>query len=160
MKMYIMNHENSIPVFYIFSYWIFIWSIIFIAIKYFYQFSSKQMPYKIKWFNPSLVLLIALIWNTESLIRLIVNNNPLNIILKYTLVIILIKLIPLWLVWTWDMNLYRDMTIALLIFIFYCVYLWFNRTNLFEVYLDLTKSIENDENRTPLEYAINKLFGI
>ena len=118
------------------------------------------MPYKIKWFNPSLVLLIALIWNTESLIRLIVNNNPLNIILKYTLVIILIKLIPLWLVWTWDMNLYRDMTIALLIFIFYCVYLWFNRTNLFEVYLDLTKSIENDENRTPLEYAINKLFGI
>jgi len=144
--------QNRIPASYIFSYWIFAWALLFILVKYYYIFLKTPLPKQIKWFNPSLVVLVALIWNTESIAELIVRNVGYYVVFKYTLMTICIKLIPLLLVWTWDINLYRDLSIIAAIFVLYCAYLWVNGTDFFAVYEDLTRSVVNDENRTPFEY--------
>jgi hypothetical protein len=152
-----MESQNDVPLIQfsnIFSYWIFIWAIIYIAIKYVCLFSNIELPKQIKWFNPSLVLLVALIWVFESFIGMILRGTPSNITMKYFLVMIIIKAIPLWLVWTWDIDLYRDVTISIVLFVIYCAYLLWNGTNIFEVYEDLGNSIINDEDRTPLEHLL------
>jgi hypothetical protein len=146
--------HSLIPASYIFSYWIVIWAAIYIAIKYAFLFSNTELPKQIKWFNPSLVLLVVIIWVFESLLAMVLSGMPVNVSLKQFIVMITIKAIPLWLVWTWDIKLYRDVTITIILFAIYCWYLWLNGTDVFEVYVDLQKSIENDENRTPLEHLL------
>jgi len=81
---------------------------------------------------------------------------PLTNMLKYVSVLMLLKGIPLWLVWTWDMQLYRDLLPVAILFMIYCMYLWYNQVGIISVYTDVVKSIENNENRTPLEYLIAK----
>jgi hypothetical protein len=155
-----MESKPLIPATYIFSYWILIWAVIYIAIQYCYQFANKTLPSHIRWFNPSLVLAVASIWNTESLIKHALSDASANILFKQIVMILCIKLIPLWLVWTPKMNLYRDVAITILLFATYCIYLWSNGTDMVSVYEDLMVSLENDENRTPFEYWFNKIFGL
>jgi len=156
--------DRFIPAKYIFSYWIFIWAVIYIAVKYLYLFLGKAFSSHFLenhlWLNPSLVLSVAFIWTTESLIKLLMNGALPNVLLKQIMIIICIKAIPLYLVWTNKINLYRDVSITIILFAIYCLYLWWNNTDVFSVYQDLMESVENDENRTPLEYWFNKIFGI
>ena len=152
-----MPQTNLIPASYIFSYWIFVWALLFILAKYYYIFAKTPLPKQIRQFNPTLIVLVALIWNTESIIELIVREVGFWSVVKYAAVNICIKLIPLILVWTWDIDLYRDVSIALAVFVIYCTYLWVNGTNFFAVYEDLTQSIMNNENRTPFEHLLTRM---
>jgi hypothetical protein len=112
------------------------------------------------------VLLIAFIWNTESLIKLYLGNASWNIILKYTAVIITIKGIPLYFIYRWgipfgwNIHTFRDLGVMFGVFLVYMVYLWMNGTTYEAVYSDLMESIEKDENRTPFEGLVNRIFGI
>jgi hypothetical protein len=90
---------------------------------------------------------------------MVYENAKLNVIIKQAVIIASIKLIPLFLVWTWEIDLYRDLAIGSSIFLVYCIYLWFNGTDFNSVYVDLTESIENDENRTPFEHLL-ATYGI
>ena len=146
------SNQDLIPASYIFSYWIFFWALGFIAIKYAYYFAKVKLPRQIEQFNPTLVVIVALIWTSESLISLFMNGVSNTILFKYGLSIVFLKAIPLFFIWTWDVSLYRDVLFTLVLFAIYCVYLWLNGTDYFAVYKDLTKSIENDENRTPFEF--------
>jgi hypothetical protein len=158
--------KPSIPPSYIFSYWIFAWAAIYILSIWAFQFSKTNPPKWIEWFNPTLVLLIAFIWTTESLIRFFVNGYSWSIIGKYAASIIAIKAIPLWLLYRlglpfgWNIHTFRDIAVILVMFMIYSIYLWINGTNYEEAYDDLTDSIENDENRTPFEGIVNGVFGI
>ena len=153
------SNQDLIPASYIFSYWIFCWAFGFIAIKYAYYFAKVKMPRQIEWFNPTLVVIVALIWTSESLIAMFINGFPNTILFKYGLSILFLKVIPLFFIWTWDVSLYRDVSFTLALFAIYCWYLWLNGTDFFAVYQDLTKSIENDENRTPFEFNYTRLFS-
>ena len=150
--------NNLIPASYLFSYWIFAWAVAYIFVKYAYILSNSRIPKQIEWFNPSLVLLVALIWNTESLLSVAVSGASSYTVFKYAMMTVCIKAIPLWISWTWDIELYRDVSITLALFAAYCVYLWINGTDLFEVYEDLTKSIRNDEDRTPFEHLFEDIL--
>jgi hypothetical protein len=114
------------------------------------------------WFNPALVLVIATIWNTLSLIKFFTTGKSWWIIFKYALMIVVIKAIPLWFIWKLylrtDMNALRDVAIFLSVFAIYNAYLWINGTDFVTVYDDLTVSEENDENRTPFEHALTQLL--
>ena len=146
-----------IPASYIFSYWIFVWAVIYIVIKYIYQFSNAKLPKQIQWLNPSLIILVATIWSVESLIKLFYQTASFYVMFKQALMILCIKITPLWFIWTYDINLYRDLGIAFAVFLVYCIYLWLNNTNFNTVYTDLTESVENEENRTPFEHLFEKL---
>lgn len=155
-----------IPASYIFSYWILVWGIFYVSALLFYQFVKKsKMPSQIQMLNPALVILVALIWNTLSLIKFVVTGKSWWIIFKYGLMIVLIKAIPLWFLWQnyleSRINGLRDVALFLSVFAVYCAYLWINDTDVFSVYDELTVSEENDENRTPFEYWFTRLvmFG-
>ena len=154
-----------IPVFHIFSYWIFAWAVLYIGLSLFFGLNLKtkispMLHRALHWFNPALVLMIATIWNTLSLIKFFVTGKSWWIIFKYALMIVVIKAVPLWFIWKLylltDMNALRDVAIFLSLFCVYNVYLWINGTDFVTVYEDLTVSEENDENRTPFEYALTQ----
>lgn len=143
-----------IPASYIFSYWILLWAIIYIIIVYSYRFLNSPVPNQIKWANPSLILLVAFIWNSESLIKLFLDGNSADIMFKYIVTILCIKVIPLYFVWTWDIKLYRDVAIGATLFAIYCIYLWVYDTDFIKVYQDLSISVKNNEDRTPFEHLV------
>jgi len=156
------NKEKAlIPISYIFSYWIFAWAVLYIGVILF--FGSNKMPRWLHWFNPALVLMIATIWNTLSLIKFFVTGKSWWIIFKYALMIVVIKAIPLWFIWKpylrTEMNGLRDTGIFISVFCVYNAYLWINGTDFVTVYEDLTVSEENDENRTPFEYTLTKFLA-
>jgi len=150
--------NTLIPASYIFSYWIFAWAVAYILVKYAYRLSKSKIPKQIEWFNPSLIFLIALICNMIELILLVMNRSNVYKLFKYALMIVCMKVIPLWLIWSGNINVYRDISIGLGIFAVYTVYLWVNGTDLFAVYADVIKSVNNDEDRTPFEYWLNRVI--
>lgn len=151
-----MTYYPLIPPSYLFSYWIFVWAIIYIIVTYFCNFSGTPLPRIFGSINPTLILLVAFITNTEYLLKLILYGMDTSIVLKYSLVLMILKGIPLWLVWTWDIQLYRDLLLVVLLFVIYYIYLWYNQVDILSVYKDVVKSIENNEDRTPIEYLIAK----
>jgi hypothetical protein len=124
------------------------------------------LPNIIQWFNPTFALLIAVIWTTESLIRLYLQGSSWNIILKYASTILAIKVIPLAFIYKmgmpfgWNIHTLRDLGIMFGLFVIYVIYLYINGTTYEAVYSDLTASVEKDENRTPFEGIVNQIFGI
>jgi len=154
--------KDAIPASYIFSYWIFLWAVAYILVIWF----VRDPPKWVQWFNPTFVLLIAFIWTTESLMRLYFIGVSWSVILKYTATILSIKFVPLYLIYRWgipfgwNIHTFRDLGVLVGIFAVYMVYLRVNGTDYETVYADLTDSIEHDENRTPLESALNRVFGI
>lgn len=164
-----MSNSSSrlIPPSYLFSYWIWLWAIVYILVtsiitlgpafcKRWIRCGTSYAIATIFSINPCLILLIAFITNAGYLIKLALYGMPLTNMLKYVSVLMLLKGIPLWLVWTWDMQLYRDLLPVAILFMIYCMYLWYNQVDIISVYTDVVKSIENNENRTPLEYLIAK----
>ena len=154
--------KQPISASYIFSYWIFVWAVIYILSIWF----IRNPPKILQWFNPTFALLIAFIVTFESLIRLYLQGSSLKILLKYASTIVAIKAIPLILIYRlgipfgWNIHTFRDLGVMTALFIMYMVYLWINGTTYEKVYSDLTESIEKDENRTPFEGVVNKIFGI
>ena len=154
--------KQSIPASYIFSYWIFIWSILYVFAVWF----IRDPPKWVQWFNPTFALLIAFIVTFESLIRLYLIGSSWNILLKYAATIVAIKALPLYFIYRWgfpfgwNIHTVRDLGIMTVVFLVYMGYLWINGTTYETVYADLTDSIERDENRTPFEGVLNRIFGI
>jgi hypothetical protein len=154
--------KQSIPASYIFSYWIFAWSVIYILAIW----TIRNPPNFLQWFNPTLVLLIAFIVTSESLIRLYLQGSSWNILLKYTSTIVAIKAIPLYFIYRfgipfgWNIHTFRDLGVMFVMFLVYMAYLWVNGTTYEAVYTDLTESIEKDEHRTPFEGMVHRIFGI
>ena len=153
--------KRLIPASYIFSYWIFVWSVVYVLSVW-----VGFLPNIIQWFNPTFALLIAVIWTTESLIRLYLQGSSWNIILKYASTILAIKVIPLAFIYKmgmpfgWNIHTLRDLGIMFGLFVIYVIYLYINGTTYEAVYSDLTASVEKDENRTPFEGIVNQIFGI
>ena len=154
--------KQPIPASYIFSYWVFAWSILYIFAVWF----INSPPKWVQWFNPTLVLLIAFIVTFESLLNLYLQGSSWQIILKYAAVIVVIKAIPLIFIYRlglpfgWNIHTSRDLGVIFGIFMMYVVYLWINGTTYDAVYSDLTESIKKDENRTPFYEAVNRILGI
>lgn len=154
--------KDQIPASYIFSYWIFVWAVLYILAIHL----IRDPPKWIQWFNPTFVLLIAFIWTTESLIKLYVQGASWRVMLKYTATIVAIKGLPLYFIYRWgipfgwNIHTFRDLGVLVGIFAVYMVYLRVNGTNYQAVYSDLTDSIERDENRTPFESVFNRVFGL
>ena len=153
--------KRLIPASYIFSYWIFVWSVVYILSVW-----GGVLRDKMQWFNPTFALLIALIWTTESLVRLYLQGSSWKILVKYASTILAIKVLPLFFIYKlgmpfgWNIHTLRDLGVMFGMFVIYAIYLYINGTTYEAVYSDLTESIDKDENRTPFEGIVNRIFGI
>ena len=136
----------------LFSYWIYFWFILF----YFGQdlyLSSKDLSHIIKKYaNPSLIFWIALLENIGTLLVLFakIPSVQLSVLVKYIIMIVVIKGIPLYLLWPYNIHFYRDIMVILAVFAIYLGYLWLNGTNLFEIYHKTFYHVTKGDNKTPM----------
>jgi len=119
----------------LFSYWIFVWFIIYYA-------SPSSIP------NPRFILYVAIIENILSLIIV----PSVRIFFMYLAVIVLAKGIPLYLLRNSPIHLKTDIMYSFLFFIIYNIYLFYKKTNIVRVYQATYTFIHNGENKTPLFY--------
>jgi len=146
-----MNKNNIITVDELFSYWVLLWVFLYILFS-----GSHKFIYK--WLNPLLALWVGLLENIIMLVRLLYIHPRTNVSsVQFLLVIIITKALPIYILRDHKINWKNDLTVLLLVFTVYNLYLWLvKNTNIFEIYDETEKSIANNENRTPLLALINR----
>ena len=132
---------NYISVDYLFSYWIFAWFILFILCR-------KSTSVK-TYFNPRFAILIALFENIILFVYLLFYNATILVLLKYIVVIILFKIIPLFLLRKEKVRWFNEISIAVIIFIIYYIYIESNNIHLHDLIQETANNILHDTNNTP-----------
>ena len=110
---------------YIFSYWIFLWFILYLL---------KLVPY-----NPKLIIILGIIEILFTLIYLIVKNASLRKITKFIIINIIIKFIPLLLIYK-DPLRKKDIYATVILVLIYLIWMYINDVNVIKVYQKLINS--------------------
>jgi len=134
----------SIPRFdFNFSYWIFVWFIL-------YYF--KYIDY-----YPKIWLILAIILNIIEIFFMIYYNNPILYIILFLIINFFIKVIPLYLLRN---NPFRtkDFLFGIIIFIIYLFWLFSNKTNFYEIIKKNFDNIKIKKIGTPMIYYITNLL--
>ena len=142
---------------YIFSDWIFVWFILYFILTKMIQNESFE-----KYFNPTLALSMALFQNIATFIYLIWKNPKLNILIKFSLMMICEKMIPLLLLFQNDKSLHfqNNIPVTLGIFGLYVGFLFSKNRDFFHTYEQILHSILMDDNNVPFFWFIHKYLGI
>jgi len=127
---------------FIFSYWIFVWWILYMS--------------KILDINPKYAIILGIIENIIMLFMKIYSKNFCSIP-SFIIINIFIKIIPLFTVWNSDITS-TDLVFFVILFCMYVVWLFFNnQLNIF----NLKWIIDNSKVKyAPFEYTFNQIFNI
>ena len=132
---------------FIFSYWIFAWFFIYI-------FGMVSI-------NPKFALLIALVENIGTLCYLIVFRAPFIAISKFTIVMIIQKIIPLCMILN-EKILLSDIMFTIGLFLIYLLWLCANNIDFFKVYSKIRDSLMKNKSDIPgfvvIDYIIKYLL--
>ena len=117
---------------YVFSYWIFLWFILY---------ELKLVKY-----SPKFIIIIGIIENLGLFSYFIYKKSSFYNIAKFIIINIFIKIIPLYLVWK-DKIIWNDIIASLVLFLIYLLWLVINnRSNyLFNEYNELIKGYINQK---------------
>ena len=132
------------------SYWIYAWFFTF-------YLGQEVSPFIKKYANPSLVFWIALIENMATFFTLLVYNAKWSILVKYAIMIFIVKGVPLYLLRPYDIHVYRDILIICCVLIIYLGYLWINNTNAIEIYQKTFEYVLTGDDRTPMFAFFKKI---
>lgn len=105
----------------LFSNWIIVWYIIFI-----FNFTK---------YNPKFALIVAIVQNLIGLIYKLLSDSIYNAFIL-ALIIFFVKLIPLYTIIHTKIKI-KDIHFTIFLFILYNVWLYINRTNLYEIIIEL-----------------------
>jgi len=149
---------SFISIEYILSDWIFIWFIIYYTIIN----TIQNKDFIEKHFSPILAMHLALFQNIITFIYLIIKNTNLNIIIKYSLMMICEKIIPTILLLQNKKSLHFQENIPVTIGILgiYLLFLYNKNIYFFQIYGRILNSIIMDDNSTPFFWFIHKYLGI
>ena len=124
----------------IFSNWIFVWALIYIA--------------GLTKFSPKIAIIIAILENIGSSILLTtINYKTLRAILLY----FLLKLLSLAIVIN-DVVIMRDFIVLILLFLIYTGWLFINDETVIGYYKKIHHSLNNNDNNTPFVNFINNII--
>lgn len=127
----------------LFSYWILAWFVMYI-------FLETQNIWIRKHLNPLLAFYFGLFENVISCIQLFLYGAMYSAI-QFSVIIIALKILPIYLLRKHHIDWSNDLFVLLFIFAIYNLYLLvIKKTNIWTIYRETTKSISNNENRTPL----------
>lgn len=127
----------------IFSYWIFIWFILYIL--------------HIVQYNPKFALLFALIFNILQIGLMIYYKNKWSVIIIFSFVVFVIKCIPLWIL----RNKAYHVKQLLYTFILYCIYtiwLFVNGKNPYSMMKATYNAMKQNKPFGPFSYFLNHLI--
>ena len=129
---------------FIFSYWIFVWYLLYIS--------------KIVTYNPKIFLFLGMI---EGIIVfcVLLTKIPLSSVIKYLIVISIIKFIPYFTIRNRVIH-YNDIVFSLFLFVVYHVWLFVNGQNMIGIYENLYNSFVHNKQDTPGYMLINRIIDI
>ena len=145
--------DNKILFSELFSYWIFIWFIL-----YYILFMNKE---KIKTIvNPIPVFIFALFENFIMLLIMIFLYKPFSSIIIYTIVVFFLKLIPLYILRNEKISWLKNLLFTFLVFVVYNLYLNYKKTNIYEIYNKTMDSLLENKGLTPGYALLTSIFEI
>jgi hypothetical protein len=124
----------------VFSYWIFVWYLLY--------------EFKIVKYSPKLALIVGIFFNIILLFIKIYYKNSINNILLFCIIVIIMKIIPLWRLRN---NTVYDLKSLIILYIIYLIWLIINNTNNYIIYKKQLQNIKNNKASGPLIKYINKL---
>ena len=133
----------------IFSYWIFGWFILYYC--------------RIITYSPKFALIIGIIENIFSVFYLIFMNTSNYKIIKFIIINICIKVIPLFIIIK-DKIVWKDIYATFILFIIYIIWLFINNPkNLFKTYIQMinnyTTKTDSKKKLTFLSYIYDKIYN-
>ena len=140
---------------FLFSYWCFTWFIIY----YFIDYSTKSPigQYIKTNLNPKLALILAFIENFTVFLYMIYLKSDIVNTIRYLVMMIVIKIYPIYLIWSEPIHLAHDIVVIVALFAIYNLWLQFNNTNLWKVYKKTFVSIHEGKTETPLFNVMKKV---
>ena len=151
--MYIDNKEDNkhkiIRLDFIFSYWIFLWYILYF--------------FKIVKYSPKFILYVAMIDNIILFLILLYKRSTIYDITKFLAINTFIKYLPIYTLLD-EKIIFRDVIAGVVLFIIYLIYIAVNNNNIVEIYKKLINGYndKNKEYKTPISYwydiIYNKIF--
>jgi len=137
---------------YIFSYWIYIWYILFYLGSTIVNANKKWVPY-----NPLFALIVTGILEFIQLGMLLYYSTIVSSI-PYILVIFLLKLFPIYTIYKIPLK-QNDYIFTCILFLIYLGWLQIHQTNLYEVYVKITDSLIYGKNQTPLLHLFHTIIN-
>jgi len=151
------QHSDNITVDYLFSYWLIAWFIIYYILYYFYINSKFGTILNI--FSPIIGMWIAFLYSFAEFLYLLFLNN-IVITAKYSFMVLCIKIMPLYLMRNTKI-LFVQHTLALIfVFLLYNVYLYFNNTNVVEIYTKTENAINSGQIKTPFFQFLDYVYKV
>lgn len=143
---------------FLFSYWIIIWFLVF------YFIPVNTTGAISKWIrsnmNPALAFRIAVAENIIVLGWLVIQSLEIWTFVKYMVMMTTLKIIPLYLLRKEKIHWVHDSLVFVLFFGLYNAYLWWNDTNIYEIYERTFVSIKEGKNQTPMFMFLQQWFHI
>jgi hypothetical protein len=146
----------------LFTYWLYIWFILFMIIILFNKYTNfKNIDKIIEYINPfyplfiTFILTIFIVCYVLYVKRINIFKTNINVFIKLLLILILIKLLPLYITYKFDKNYIYNCSILLILFVIYYSYLDRLNYNIPFIYETTITNIMNN-NDTPLIGLIYK----
>ena len=141
-------HPDPIPLDTLFSSWVFLWAITYCIVGILFpQINTK-------WWDPTFAILFALSYQLFLFVCILFSVRPvsklLKVLVKFAIISIVFKLLPLYFTWNHTVNWSNSITSCAVLFSVYLVYITYLGINPFEIYDDLTESFIKDDDRIRL----------
>lgn len=135
---------------YFFSYWIVSWFVIYyLIVKTNFFISTENKQYISENFNPKFALYIALLENIGIFLWLFVNKANLSVLIKYMIMIIIFKAIPLFVLKEDIIKMPYDLIPVSGLFVIYMIYLALYNQTVYKIYKTSNEYLVKGENKTP-----------
>jgi hypothetical protein len=126
----------------VFSYWIFMWYIIYLN--------------KLTKYSPKFILGLGIIENIITFIFMIYFGATVGTLISFTLINIVIKIIPFYTLLNQTIQI-QDINATILLFFIYCIWVYINGESVIEYQNKILDSLINNKNATPFMYMISKI---
>jgi len=148
-----LDKKGNIRPDFLLSYWIITWFIAY----YFLDTSTPIGKFIKSNANPKLAVILAFLENLVTFIYLIFMNSDTLILVRYIIMMIVIKIYPIYLLRNDPIKFPNDVFLFIAVFIIYNIYLYFWETDIIKVYTKTFISIHENKNETPLFKLFNWL---
>jgi hypothetical protein len=116
---------------YLFSYWIFIWYLL-----YFFHITD---------YNPKFILICAIIENIILLFFMIYYNTQLSVIILFLIGMFIIKIIPIYTIWNTIIR-WKDILFTFILLFIYIIWLYINNVTIYYILNEIKQVVFNKKN--------------
>lgn len=130
----------------IFSYWIYLWYILYI--------------FKVLKYNPKLAIICGMIENLFIFLLMCIYNTKKILILLFIIMFFILKLIPLYTIWNDKIQFNDDIKNTSLLFIIYLLWIHFNQLTITDAITSTKNLILYNKNTMPGMTILQKIVKI